>query len=599
MIEIVTAKAITTAILSPLIGQVISGAKQAGAKGFQKWEQSKYHAKIQKKIASIESLKTFWSADNLVSLTDFYYPSKITIDGRSKHCQLLSELPEGNLIIEGIVGQGKSIYLRHLATSEIRSNQSIRFPIFIEFRTLSQKITLDQAIKNYLDEVNIDGYVEDTFEYVMSSGNFVLLLDAFDEIEEVITKDTYLQIEHYVEKYEKLKIIITSRPSAEIQKSPKFLTIKLSPLREADYTPFLSKLGLPAPLIAELKDSIKNSPSKISQLITTPLMLTLVVRAYKSVKEIPENLPDFFEVLFKCVFSGHDNAKPYIRRTHSTDLSEKKLQELFETFCFVCMKNKVIRSLSTSMFDQLFDSAVKLQGNVTCEAAGFRNDMHKVACLILPDGFESWVFLHKSIMEYYSASFIRRSNESFAIKFYKFAMNGVAPWMEVLTFLQYIDEYRFNKYYLLPEIDIALSEMNFIDDCIDSDEVVKYLEKIGQHFSLEVGLADSITVRSVTLGGNAIRFCTKNSIDSPLLNFFRRLVEDGAQVVDPDFLTFLKNGADSDKHVTLNLKQALKLFGDKGIISEFKLLVTKISKKRIEATRNIELNESRCDFLEL
>jgi len=598
MIETIAAKAITTAILSPVISQVISGAKQIGAKGFQKWEQTKFHAKIQKKVASIESLKTFWSADKLVSLTDFYYPSKITVDGRNRHCQLLSELPVGNLIIEGIVGQGKSIYLRHLATSEIRSNQSKKFPIFIEFRTLSEKTTLDQAIRKYLDEVNIDGFLEDTFDYVMGSGNFVLLLDAFDEIEEDITKDTYLQIEHYTEKYENLKIIITSRPSAEIQKSPKFSIVQLSPLGETDYSPFLSKLGLPAQLIAELKNSIKNSPSKISQLITTPLMLTLVVRAYRSVKEIPENLPDFFEVLFKCVFSGHDNAKPYIKRTHSTDLSEKKLQELFETFCFVCLKNKITRSLSTSIFDLHFDAAIKLQGNIACEAASFRNDMHKVACLILPDGFESWVFLHKSIMEYYAASFIRRSNEGFAIKFYNFVMLGIAPWMEVLTFLQYIDEYRFNKYFLLNEINLSLDEMTFIDDCIDSDEVVKYLEKIRQEFSLEIDFTDSITVKSVTVGGRVIRFCTKYSFHDPIFNFFRRVVEDGMQVADENFYTFLKNGVDSNKHVSLSLKQALKLFGDKDLILDFKILTRKLNEKRIDAIRNIELNESRCDFLE-
>lgn len=599
MIETIAAKTITTAILSPIINQVILGAKQFGAKGLQKWEQSKFHAKIQKKIASIENLKTFWSADKLVSLTDFYYPSKIDIDGNNRHCQLLSELPEGNLIIEGIVGQGKSIYLRHLATSEIRSNQSKGFPIFIEFRTLSEKINLDQAIRRYLDEVNINGYLEDTFEYVMSSGNFVLLLDAFDEIEEGIIKDTYLQIEHYAEKYENLKIIITSRPSAEIQKSSKFSVVKLSPLGEADYTPFLSKLGLPATLIAEIKRSIKNSPSKISQLITTPLMLTLVVRAYRSVNEIPENLPDFFEVLFKCVFSGHDNAKPYIKRTHSTELSEKKLQELFETFCFVCLKNKTTRSLSTSVFDQYFDAAMKLQGNITCESSSFRSDMHKVACLILPDGFETWVFLHKSIMEYYAASFIRRSNESFAIKFYKFAMQGIVPWMEVLTFLQYIDEYRFNKYFLLEEINKTLAETNFIDDCIDSDEVVEYLEKIGQEFTMEIDFTDSLFVKSVTLGGGVIRFCTKNSFQDLLIHFFRRVLEDDMKVVDEDFCELLKNGTDSNKHISLNLKQALKLFGDKGLISDFRILIAKLNKNRVDVTSNIELNESRCDFLEL
>ena len=70
------------------------------------------------------------------------------------------------------------------------------------------------------------------------------------------------------------------------------------------------------------------------------------------------------------------------------------------------------------------------------------------------------------------------------------------------------------------------------------------------------------------------------------------------QVVDENFCTFLKNGADSNKHVSLSLKQALKLFGDKGLISDFRILIAKLNQKRVDVTSNIELNESRCDFLE-
>jgi hypothetical protein len=81
MIDPVTTKAISSILLAPVIGAAVSGAKKLGVKGLQKWEQTKYHGKIQKKIASIETLKTFWSADKLVSLLDFYYPSKVDIDG--------------------------------------------------------------------------------------------------------------------------------------------------------------------------------------------------------------------------------------------------------------------------------------------------------------------------------------------------------------------------------------------------------------------------------------------------------------------------------------------------------------------------------------
>jgi hypothetical protein len=599
MIDPITTKAISSALLAPVIGAAIAGAKKMGVKGLQKWEQTKFHGKIQKKISSIETLKTFWSADKLVSLLDFYYPSKIIVDDKKKHCQTLSELPAGNLIIEGIVGQGKSIYLRHLATSEIRSNQTDNFPIFIEFRTLSEKLSLENSIKNFLDDVNIDGYDDATFEYVMSSGKFILLLDAFDEIDEDVTKETFQQIERYSDKYEKLKIIVTSRPSSEIQKSTKFKILRLAPLGESDYTPFLAKLGLDSVFIAELKTSIKNSPSKISELIKTPLMLTLVVLAYRSVKEIPENLPDFFEILFKCVFSGHDNAKPYIKRTLATDLSEKKLQELFEAFCFVCLKNKITRSLSTEQFDKIFDSSKTLLESHSCEAVDFRQDMNKVACLILPDGFDTWVFLHKSVMEYYAASFVKRSSESFAIRFYQYAISDPRQWMEVLTFLSYIDEYRFNKYYLTADLDAVLNEMAFIEECKDSKLILDYLDDIGLEFFITFQKSTEIEIVDVRFSSGKIRYSTRNIISAPQMNLLRSIIKNELKVINPELFNSIKIGASSDGPVTLNCRQILKVFDDSNFLVDFKQLFGHLQKKKNVALDNIRAQEARCAFLDM
>lgn len=594
----VTLKAISTVILGPIVKSIATGAKKAGIKGIEKWEETKFHTKVQKKISSIESLKTFWSADKLVILHDFYYPSKIITDKGSRPCQLLSDLPEGNLIIEGIVGQGKSIYLRHLATSEIRSNQSHNFPIFIEFRTLTKKITLENSIRSYLDDINIDGYVDSTFEYVMSCGKFVLLLDAFDEIDDQITKDTYLQIDRYAEKYDNLKIVITSRPSAEIQKSSKFKKLRLASLNESDYTPFLSKLGLSPLFIADLKNAIKNSPSKISELIRTPLMLTLVVLAYRSVKEIPENLPDFFEVLFKCVFSGHDNAKPYINRTLASNLSEKKLQELFEVFCFVCIKNKTTRSLSTANFDKYFDVAKTLLNGSDCEAEDFRHDMNKVACLILPDGFDTWVFLHKSVLEYYAASFVKKSSENFAMKFYEYAMREPEPWMEVLTFLNYIDEYRFKKYYLLEELKAVLLELEKLDAQLTSASLVNYFDAIGFEFSITLAITDHIEVIQGSFESKKPRFCTWNDIHKPFMSIFRIMEDSVGQAFNSEYCEFLKKSLLANNRITLDLQKSLKLFGDVEFKNDFKVFVDQLKNKQASALDHIKLHESRCSFLD-
>ena len=599
MIELASLKPLTTAILLPIIKNIFELGRKAGIKGINKWNETKYHARIQRKISSIETLKTFWSADKEINLTDFYYPSKIEINGGQIHCQYLSDLPTGNLIFEGIVGQGKSIYLRHLATSDIRSNQADKFPIFIEFRTLNNKINLENAIRKYLEEINIDAYDSDTFEFIMHSGKFILLLDAFDEIEDHLVKSVYQEIDHFLEKYGTLRIVITSRPSAEIQKSSKFKIIKIASLKEADYTPFLSKLGLTAIFISEIKHSIKNSPSNISELITTPLMLTLVVIAYRSANKIPENLPEFFDILFRCVFSGHDNAKPTFRRTYASGISENKLQELFEAFCFVCLHNKITRSLNTSQFDSFFLTANTLIETSKCESANFRMDMNRVACLILPDGYENWVFLHKSVMEYYAASFIKKSNESFAEKFYAFSINDPQNWMEVLTFLNYIDDFRFNKYYLLNEIEIVNKQYCFLDNSDCKTELINNLESQNFNFNiyLEYSEKQSCKYRITSARHDSLtpRYCYRNISSDIFSNFLHSIFDD--EVLDSDhFIEFMSYRADANGKVVINIRETINLYGHEKLANNFRIMLQKLEKKKDQALNNLNIHELRSSL---
>ncbi len=91
------------------------------------------------KVTSFQRVKTFWQRDKSVPLTSFYYPSQILFEaGVKKKADSLRELPKtGNYIIQGIVGQGKSIFLRHLCVQELRETGPGRIPVFLELRTLS------------------------------------------------------------------------------------------------------------------------------------------------------------------------------------------------------------------------------------------------------------------------------------------------------------------------------------------------------------------------------------------------------------------------------------------------------------------------------
>ena len=77
------------------------------------------------------------------------------------------------------------------------------------------------------------------------------------------------------------------------------------------------------------------------------------------------------------------------------------------------------------------------------------SDLSKNLCLILKDGLE-YTFIHKSIQEFYYASFVYNQPEM-KIEFYKDCDNGfIANKSNILNFLESMDTYYFYKYYSIP-----------------------------------------------------------------------------------------------------------------------------------------------------
>lgn len=451
--------AVTTSLLRPVIGDIYKSTKGGLKKAFENWNGIYFPQKISEKIHSLENIKTLWSRDTEVSILNFYYPSNISIGfgRRSKPARSLSDIGDGNIVIQGIVGQGKSVLLRYLALQEARNEQNPRIPIFLELRTLSSSLNLRTAIYKHLESYDIN--IEDTaFDHIAKSGKFVLFLDGFDELDEKLVKDTINDLVLLAKKYHEMQIVISSRPGGEIQKVNGFKVARIAPLRDKDYAPFLEKLGLNRTRIFDITEAIKNSPNKISGLITTPLMLTLVVIVYESEKEIPSNLPDFFERLFQTVFTRHDRLKAAFERKHHSGLSERKLQSLFEAFCFMTIRSGFGRSLSFEQFGEAFKLAQEYSDKCECKEENFKADIIKVACLMLEEGIDTTTFLHKSVLEYYAAAYIKHCTEGVAEFFYEEAVDNFKTWREVLIFLSNIDPYRFSKHYAPREIDAIENE---------------------------------------------------------------------------------------------------------------------------------------------
>lgn len=464
---------------APIVNDIYKTAKGALKEAFEHWQEAAFPKRIAKKIGSISLVKTLWKPDDDVSLFKFYYPPLVrTLDTtKGKHVNRILDIDSGNIIIEGIVGQGKSIFLRWLAVQEARNEINTRIPVFIEFRTLHKNYSLLDAIFQTLEsyEVHIS---KKSFDHLAKSGKLILILDAFDELDESLTRKTLNDIAFLTRKYESLQIVISSRPGNEIQKVSGFRLVRICALQKHEYGKFLSKMGISAVKNAEIVAAIQDSASGVSNLITTPLMLTLVAIVYEFEKEIPPTLPEFFERLFQIVLTKHDRLKDGFNRKRHSNLSDRKLQDLFESFCFMVLQNGYGRSLTGEQFTEVYQQAIEYVDDCECEQEKFHADITKGACLMLEEGVDTSTFLHKSLMEYYAAAFIKHSTDEVASMFYESAGEQGRPWKEVVTFLSSIDPYRYSKDFALPQIKSLRARLSNILDARDEKALIKYMHSV-------------------------------------------------------------------------------------------------------------------------
>ncbi|NTX28689.1 NACHT domain-containing protein [Burkholderia pyrrocinia] len=491
-------------ILAPLVKDLYIKAKNAGASYLDKWAVSQFPKRLAKKISKIESVKTLWQFEREVLIRDFYYPAAVSFNGGKKKVENFDDLGASTVVIEGIVGQGKSMFLRYLCIQELSESGSGRLPIFIELRSVKPGNDLMDYILTEMKTYEIEA-TPDSFHFLAQTGKIALLLDGFDELDNSLVSSVVNELELIVEKYEDIVVLVTSRPDCGIQKCAPFEVLRLAKIGVEDYLPFLSKLGLTRTRANEIAIAISESPNEISELIVTPLMLTLTVMVYKSENSIPPMLAEFFEALFTTVFTRHDKTKPGFERKLQTGLGERTLQKLFETFCFMCAQAGLTRSLTAEEFASTFERSTDFFTEGATKLEAFRHDVSKVACLLLEEGVGDMTFLHKSIAEYFAASFVRRLQESAAQKFYGRVRGDYHKWQEIINFLSKIDQYRYNRFFLIPDCEDFLEDFPF-GASSEVGILETYLQKLTTGVSVQLAEREgTIRVQSmITVSGPPI-----------------------------------------------------------------------------------------------
>lgn len=159
-------------------------------------------------------------------------------------------------------------------------------------------------------------------------------------------------LESISQQYPQTQIVVTSRPDNAIQSSNFFKVLTIRPYEDDERIGLIRKLVNDDDSFGNLVKALKESPLKVDELLTTPLMVTLFVMTYRAKLIIPDSLSKFYEELFSVLIYKHDRTKPGYQREFKSSLNESELQEWFEILCFISKnENKLVFNSRQDLLD--------------------------------------------------------------------------------------------------------------------------------------------------------------------------------------------------------------------------------------------------------
>jgi len=359
---------------------------------------------IVKHVSRMMKMRTIHSSDIDIMLNDIYHPLSIVHASQSMKIEDGFVLSDNNITnIIGFAGQGKSTILRKILLEGIKNGNKI--PFFLELRKIG-KSGIEEALLKLIAELGIN-VNKGNLSSLLKSDSVLLLLDGFDEVSSDMRDEILDEILSLNRNYN-LQIITTSRDGTEICAESGIVNYKVEKIKRSDIISILNKLSqsqeVEQDTLLQIVKLLKENVSLV-ETMNSPLLVTLFYICYPHLDSIPNSAIEFYSKLFTTLYFRHDKIKnfPRVRKSNIT------APEAFEVFCAFCFKSLYDNSLDFTHHSMLefTKQSLSLCGIEGCHPENMAYDFIDITCLIQRDGFDRYVFLHKSIQEYHAAEYVK------------------------------------------------------------------------------------------------------------------------------------------------------------------------------------------------
>ena len=456
MVDAVTL--ITQALLVPLIKKTSETISTLALKGIKKNKiviafknesiANEYADKIIKKIFSIRTLS---QESKITYLDEIYHPLRIS-SLQSHDIITISDytiMPSHTCYcIVGIAGQGKTTIMKKLFLEELV--RSDRFSFFITMRDFNfiEGVSCENILLTHLNRYGIECSIDDVTQ-LFKTKKVILYFDGFDEVPFDKRNNALSAIESVNDKYGCMTIT-SSRPDTEITRNSNIEIYNVEFLTESDIESII-KRAIKNPDNQEILLSILKSKDFLKSSIKTPILIDVFIVTSSSLRNDPNSIGEYYDGLFSALIYRHDLLKNLNRDKRST-LYDKELERCFSLLSFLSFTRNKHDFSKNSLLDLIRESCDLNKYNQ--KEIDVYQDMINGTNLIVKDGYDHYVYIHRSIQEYYCAKTISTLDENDKKYFFSQLLDyrRVHMYMNLLVMLSYIDSFDLIRFYIIPHL---------------------------------------------------------------------------------------------------------------------------------------------------
>jgi predicted NACHT family NTPase len=407
---------------------------------------------------------------NAIELDKIFVPQKLRLEGSLDFIEAteLQKLlnSKKKLVLLGDAGIGKSTLIKFLILNSIKFNHSI--PIQIELREFEDEHEID-LFKHLINNVlKFEGITdnENIATRLLEKGNFIFYFDGFDEVSKKIKSKLTSSLSKFVNKFNNCHYVITSRLFTGIEYLPHFQNVYVQPLDKDQIKEFIDRQCKESnpELALKILNSLemKEVESYISYL-ENPLLLILFILTFEENTGLPKLKSEFYRDVFETLLNRHNSySKRGFERKLECGLEKSELETTLKRFSFLSFFEEKFLFTESYLLDKLEEiKARKTQG---FDTASFKDDMVISIAIISKEG-RNFFFPHKTLQEYFAASYFLLLTQENKIKAYKklvkkfSAKDKLSDLSSFFSLLLEIDKHNSISLFLLPVLRNLLKEL--------------------------------------------------------------------------------------------------------------------------------------------